>query len=143
MRVLLDTNILISYLLTPVSPDPNSTINKIVEDAVLEKFQLLLPDELLDELIKTVRTHRHLAQKINPEDLNSFLKLITEISQVIPQIKQPIPTLTRDPKDDFLIAYALVGSAEYLVTGDKDLLTLKKIEGVEIVNPKEFASRCL
>lgn len=47
--------------------------------------------------------------------------------------------MTRDPKDDYLIAYAVIGEADYLVTGDKDLLVLEQIAGVTIVTPARFA----
>jgi predicted nucleic acid-binding protein len=42
------------------------------------------------------------------------------------------------PNDDFIIATAVVGKAEYLVTLDKDLLVLKKHEGISIVTPTQF-----
>lgn len=50
-----------------------------------------------------------------------------------------IPRITRDLKDDYLLAYAVVGEADYLVTGDKDLLVLEKIGEVAIVSPADFA----
>jgi predicted nucleic acid-binding protein len=46
--------------------------------------------------------------------------------------------VTRDIKDDYLLAYALVGRADYLVTGGEDLLVLGDVEGVKIVRPAEF-----
>ena len=42
-------------------------------------------------------------------------------------------------KDDYLLAYALVGSADYLATGDDDLPDLGEVEGVRIVSPSDFA----
>ncbi len=51
---------------------------------------------------------------------------------------EPIPALTRDPEDDYLIVYALIGRAEYLVTGDRDLLVLERVESVDILTPNAF-----
>jgi hypothetical protein len=48
--------------------------------------------------------------------------------------------VTRDPKDDYLIAYALVGAADYRVTGDRDLLVLGQVDDVKIVTPRAFAT---
>lgn len=43
------------------------------------------------------------------------------------------------PDDDYILAAAVNAGCDYLVTGDKDLLTLKKLEGMSIVTPREFA----
>jgi uncharacterized protein len=135
MRVLLDANVLISYLLTP---GQNSAVTHIVDAAVLGEFQLLMPEELLDELEETVRTHEHLARRIPVEAMRPFVALLLEIAEIIPRITEPIPALTRDPEDDYLIAYALIGRAEYLVTGDRDLLVLERVESVDILTPNAF-----
>ncbi|MDI6689943.1 MAG: putative toxin-antitoxin system toxin component, PIN family [Actinomycetota bacterium] len=46
--------------------------------------------------------------------------------------------MCRDPEDDKFIDVALAAKADYLVTGDKDLLVLKNYRGVKILKPKEF-----
>lgn len=45
---------------------------------------------------------------------------------------------SRDPKDDMMLEAAVAGAAEYLVTGDQDLLVLKEFKGTRIVTPREF-----
>ena len=135
MRVLLDANVLISYLLTPAQ---HSAITHITEAAVTGEFQLLVPEELLEEVRETIRAHEHLARRISLEAMRSFVDLVLEIAEVIPRITEPIPSLTRDPEDDYLIAYALVGQADYLVTGDRDLLVLEYVEPVKILTPSAF-----
>jgi uncharacterized protein len=135
MRVLLDANVLISYLLTPAQ---NSAVTRIMDAAVLGEYPLLMPEDLLDELAETVRTHEHLARRIPESVLRTFVDLMLEIAEVIPRITEPIPALTRDPEDDYFIAYALIGRAEYLVTGDRDLLVLERVESVAILTPNAF-----
>ena len=49
-----------------------------------------------------------------------------------------IPSRCRDPKDDYLLELALVSDADFLVTGDKDLLEVKKIGNCQIVTAMEF-----
>lgn len=57
----------------------------------------------------------------------------------IDPIKGPVPAVTHDPDDDYVLAYALIGAADYLVTGDKGLLALQGlIDGLEIVTPAQF-----
>ncbi|MEA3408298.1 MAG: putative toxin-antitoxin system toxin component, PIN family [Chloroflexota bacterium] len=135
MRVLLNTNVLISYLL---SPQRKSPVNRILEAAFLGQIDLLFPKEVLDGLRRKIPQKPYLAERISPQQLEELVVLLGEISESIPTITMEIPAVTRDPKDDYLIAYALVGRADYLVTGDLDLLILEKVEDVEIVTPREL-----
>lgn len=135
-RVLLDTNILVSYLLTP---QKSSVIARIVEAGILGRFDLLLPEDLLDELVEKARTKSYLAERITPEEVRELVDVLCEVSEIIPKITQSIPAVTRDPKDDYLLAYALVGQADYLVTGDRDLLVLGQVEDTKIVTARDFA----
>ncbi|MEM7533787.1 MAG: putative toxin-antitoxin system toxin component, PIN family, partial [Chloroflexota bacterium] len=65
------------------------------------------------------------------------------IAEKVPQLEHEIPQICRDPKDDYLLAYAIAGKADYIVTGDKDLLVLEEIEGVKIVKVHDFVTECL
>lgn len=135
MRVLLDTNILISYLLTPAQ---NSPVTKIVTQGLLGDFVLLVPEELLQELKRKAHEKKYLVERIAPEEIGKFVDVLTGVSEPIPKIDEPIPAVTRDPKDDYLLAYALVGRADYLVSGDNDLLVLEQVGELSIVSPQEF-----
>lgn len=134
-RVLIDTNVLISYLL---APDSDSTIARIVEAAFEGEYILLIPDALLTELSNTIKARKHLAKRISVEQAEEFVALLKAIAEALPEVSEPIPAVTRDPKDDYLLAYALFGRADYLVTGDDDLLVLAEDVGVKIVPPAEF-----
>jgi len=134
MRVLFDTNVLISYLLTPKT----GTINTIVEAAFERKFQLLLPNEVVTELKKKIAKKSYLSEKISKSSIQKFTNAFSTIAEVLLPITQPIPKIGRDFKDDYLLAYSVVGDADYLVTGDKDLLVLRQVYKVKIVNPSKF-----
>ena len=136
MRVLIDTNVLVSYLLQPDAPGAvQATLRAFLE----EQFTLLVPGALLQELLVTVGGKPRLAKRIPPEDLTTFIAILEEFGEKVQEIAEPIPAVTRDPKDDYLLAYALVGEADYLVTGDKDLLELQgQITGLEILTPAQF-----
>lgn len=135
MRVLIDTNLIIAYLL---KPSEDSFIS-LVLDAVAEGVvTLLIPGALLDEIKNTVHRKPYLSQRISKTHLNRFLRLLNSIGEEIPLITEAIPHLTRDKKDDYLIAYAVVGQADYLISGDKDLLVLGKVQKVTVVNSRQF-----
>ncbi|MDO8671954.1 MAG: putative toxin-antitoxin system toxin component, PIN family [Dehalococcoidia bacterium] len=135
MRALFDTNIFISYLLSPTA---EGTIATIVEAAVDQAFTLILPGELVERFPTRVASKKYLAQRIKTEDANQLLELLVEVSEIIAPVGRPIPKVCRHVKDDYLLAYALVGRADYLVTGDDDLLVLGEVEGTKVVTPIGF-----
>ena len=135
MRVLIDTNVFISYLLTP---QQESGIHALLEAALTDQYTLLLPQDVLTELKTTIQNKSYLARQISPESLDSLLSMLLLVGEEIPLIKTPFPQITRDPKDDYLIAYAVIGEAKYLVTGDKDLLVLGTFDTIQLVTPAQF-----
>ena len=135
MRVLLDTNLYVSYLLTPESESPAI---RVLEAAVAGEFTLLLPEAVLDELAARVEEKPYLASRISPEELATLAEIVRSVAEIIPRIEEAIPAVTRDPKDDYLLAYAMVGRADYLVTGDRDLLALRQVDGVNVVTARRF-----
>ncbi len=138
MRVLVDTNVLISFLL---NPGEGGAIRSIFYALVEGKFTLLLPERFLDEMANTAQTKPRLAARISAERLNHFTALLRETEESVVEIKSLIPAVVRDPDDDYILAYALVGRADYLVTGDKDLLALsRQVPGLQILTPAQFVN---
>ena len=137
MRVLIDTNVLISFLIQPGS---QRAVGSVIRAALDGRFILLTPAALLDELTVTIHNRPHLARRIPLDDLDVFVALLAQAGERVPKIEDPFPAATRDRNDDYLLAYALVGRADYLVTGDKDLLTLAgQVSGLKILTPAHFA----
>ena len=136
-RTLFDANVFISYLLRPAR---GGTIGTLLDAAFAGVFTLLVADSLLEEFTRRVMTKPYLAQHISRHDLDVFAAALLAIAERIPTITSPIPAVVRDPKDDYLLAYALVGRADYLVTGDRDLLDLPPLAGLMIVTPAAFAA---
>lgn len=135
MRVLIDTNIFISYLL---SHKIDSFIDLILDEVVDRRIILLMPNKLLEELEETIKKKPYLRKAITIEKLERFLELLRLIGQSIPDIDEPYPLITRDSKDDYLVACAILGKADYLISGDKDLLVLERVGDVEIVHSGQF-----
>jgi hypothetical protein len=140
MRVLFDTNIFISYLLNRRTASP---ITQIVEAGILGEFTLLMPEAILEEFATKIPDKPYLAARITTSEMKQFAAILSAHSEMIPMITEPIPVVTRDPKDDYLLVYAVVGEADYLVTGDEDLLVLQRVQGVHICRPREFVEQVL
>lgn len=130
MRVVLDTNILISALIVQGGhPAPSRAW---IEGG----FTLLTCDDQLTEMRETLRKSA-LAARIRPHDAGRLMNDLKHFAEGV----DPLPHVRRspDPEDDFLLAAAEAGHADYLVTGDKSgLLALRKHEGTRIVTAKLF-----
>jgi putative PIN family toxin of toxin-antitoxin system len=143
IRALFDTNIFISYLLPSKA---GGAIEQILEAAFDEAFTLLIAEEVVQEFSAKVASKSYLRERISKEAADELMAAVLVVAEVIPGISNGtgalsvsgFPVVTRDAKDDYLLAYALLGRADYLVTGDDDLLVLGEIEGVKIVPPAEF-----
>jgi putative PIN family toxin of toxin-antitoxin system len=131
MRVLIDTNLWISYLLTR---NDKSTIRQVVQACLSGRVGLVVPRELVAELRVTVR-YPHLVQRIRQDELELLLRQIRAVGEPPPFLPEETPRYSRDRKDDYLVAYGLLLEVDYLVTGDRDLLALGQIEQLHIVTP--------
>ncbi|MEZ4638031.1 MAG: hypothetical protein R2856_24235 [Caldilineaceae bacterium] len=90
MRLLLDANIFISYLL---QPDEVSSITLIVEACVVGKATLLLPEALLAELAERVIHKPYLNARIQPEELAYLVTLLRQVGETISTIESAIPAV--------------------------------------------------
>jgi len=135
MKVLLDTNIFISYLL---SKREGGTIRCVVEACFLRtEVKLIFPNELRAEILSVWERKPRLQKVIPRQRLESVLLQVQGVAEVPDAIKE-IGQYTRDPKDDYLIAYGLIEQADYLVSGDEDLIILRQIRNLLIISPSEF-----
>lgn len=133
--VILDTNILLSYVVWP-----GATIIKTVEFTFGPKAQLLISHATYDE------AQRKLAQFIArgvvaPERVEVLLAMLNESAEWVPILQHV--QLCRDPKDDKFLSLAMNGQADYIVTGDKDLLVLKKVGRTKIITPQVFMAKMM
>ena len=127
-----DTNVWISAVLE------GKTAAKIVELLTDKTFQLIISDKLFEELIFTVRRAK-LNTALNDFDREVFISLIKANARFIkPSLKLNI---CRDSEDDKLLECAVEVKADFVVTGDSDLLTLNPFRGIEIIKPAEFLKR--
>jgi hypothetical protein len=135
IRVVVDTSVLIRYLIKP-----STAIRELIEDHWLDgDIQMVTAPSLIDEL-RNVLQRDYIKALIRPEEGQALLEAIYRKADILPQLGE-VPSFTRDPKDDKFIAYALAGNAEYVVSVDNDLLVLRALQGLRVMTPYDFANR--
>ena len=128
IKVIFDTNIWISFLI-------GKRLASIKEFISNGKIQIVLTEQLITE-IELVTQRPKLQKYFNQESVEELLFLIETIGKIYP-IK-PKHHLSRDAKDNFLLDLIDKSKADYLVTGDNDLLELSKFKTATILTPKQF-----
>ena len=128
MRIIVDTNLWISILI-------KHRLRKLTAGLSDGQITLVVWNELVDEIIRVFRRPKFSgcyseAQLIT---LRAFLDENTEKHIINGAVMG-----CRDPKDDFLLELAAVSSADFLVTGDRDLLELRGIGECRIISPTDF-----
>ena len=134
MLIVLDTNVLVSAFLTKQGV-PNLSVSGW-EGGV---FRLVTSEEQLAELDR-VLPYDKLSQRISPEeaaDLLTRMRISAHVAENLPDVGY-----SQDPDDNLLLATAIAGKADLLVTGDqKHLLPLGIVEGIPIVSPRDALER--
>jgi len=129
VKLVLDTNILISALLTKNTP-PDQLYQAWVQGA----FDLVSSDWQLEEL-KRVLGYKKLRPFIREHEASLLIENLDSIAIMVADLV-PI-TASPDPDDNWIIATAIAGEADMIVSGDKsDLLSLGSVQGIGIVNPR-------
>ncbi len=121
--MLVDTNLWVTYLLP--SSAPNRPITRLLQLIQEGAVVLLVPDDLLEELEDTVARKPSLSRRILVEDVRALIDALRTVGEAVVYGSEPPPRVTRDPKVDYLIATALEGDADFLLSGDADLLALR------------------
>ncbi len=130
MKIVLDTNVLVSGIIWKGTP------RQVLELWADGKWQ---PFASMDMVVEYQRVILELTAKY-PETTVDAMELLNEFVASCVIVK-PIVTekkISRDPDDDKFILAALSTNADYLVSGDNDLLTLEKFGGTEIIKPSAF-----
>ncbi len=127
-KVVLDTNIYISGLLFP------GNARKILKLAIENRVHAFISDPMLRELSDVLRREKF---KLLEEQILEFIREVKNITAlVVPE--QQIVGICRDSKDHILLECAVKAKADYIISGDKDLLVLKEFLGTKIIFPEEY-----
>jgi len=129
-RVVLDTNILISAL------GWNGKLRDIFKKCTCKKLHLVTSYEQIEELHKAMRYEKF---NFKQKQIDIFLSVILNIAEIT-QIEGKLKIIHEDPKDDAIIETAIVGKADYLISGDRHLLKLKEQGNIKILTPAAFVN---
>jgi len=130
IRAVLDTNLLVSYLLTQ-----SATMSRLISHWEQGHFIYLISPTILAELKEVV--YRPRLRRLMRVDPAVLLDVIEADAQLVPG-KLKLTGVCRDPKDDPFIACAVEGQASYLVTGDDDLLSMGSYRGITMIRAYDF-----
>jgi uncharacterized protein len=127
-RIIIDTNLWISFLIT-------KDFTKLDEIIFTRQGVLVFSQELLDEFL-TVAKRPKFRRFFSPADTEEILETIDQYADFV-KVQTQID-VCRDSKDNFLLSLAIDGQADFLLTGDKDLLDLNKFGETVIITISDF-----
>ena len=136
MRIVLDTNVLVSAILSPRSASAQ-IIGLVLDDAL----NLAISRDILDEAYRIVRYPKlvRLMKKhsVTPEEVESVIERLSALSIVTPG-ELTLDVIHEDPSDNIILACAVEGEADFIISGDRHLTGLKEFNGITIINPATF-----
>ena len=127
-RVIFDTNVWISFLIGKRL----SSIKNLISDG---QIKIIITQQLLDE-INDVTSRERIKKHFQKQTVQEFIELLKNIAEHVDIV--PTHFISRDPKDNFLLDLIDFSKADYLVTGDKDLLEHTPFKTAIILTPAAF-----
>ena len=129
MRILFDTNVLFSAFIA------HGACAGLYEEC-LQRARIVVSPDILAELEEKLTAKA----KLSAAESREVIRAVRADAEVVKATPLPKP-VCRDPDDDMILAAALAAHADVLVTGDQDLLVLKKFQGIPILNPRDCLAR--
>ncbi len=135
MRIVLDTNIVVSSYIVPVGAPA-----RIMAAWRGEAFVLVVSTWVLAEYEHSLNYPRvRRRHGLTAEEIAQHVADIRELATLVEPTSVP-RVVPDDPDDDQILALALAGEADFVVSGDPDLLDLRQYQGIRILSPAAFAS---
>ena len=129
MRIVLDTNVLVSALI--LDGKPRALLNIIIT----KNHKMIFSRKIIEEFVK-VTSEPRIQKYVTRLEVARFLHDLAPLSKIVP-VRSKLKVV-RDPHDNPILATAYDGHARYLVTGDEGLLTLGKFRKVKIVKVSDM-----
>jgi putative PIN family toxin of toxin-antitoxin system len=127
-RIIIDTNLLISFLIT-------KNFTRLDEIIFSKKCVLIFSQELLEEFL-TVAKRPKFRRFFSSSEIEEILETIQEYAEFVEVTSKTV--VCKDPKDNFLLSLSMDGNADFLLTGDNDLLILTKFRKTSIITISDF-----
>lgn len=132
MRIVLDTNVAISAIISSGAP------NRILRLAETGTIRIAISQEILEELSGVLRRGKfrpYLAQAgLTPY---AAYRAYVALVHIFP-VTQSLTVITKDPSDNMFLACAVISGASFIISGDRHLLALNEFQGIKIVTPRQF-----
>jgi len=128
MRILFDTNTLISAVIANGKP------RKLLLMALANEFDLVSSNELLKEFENVISRPKF---KLSSLEINKFVNTVRKTVKIV-KVKSDFKVVKDDPEDDKVLNASYDAKVVYIVTGDSDLLKLKKFKGIKIVTASKL-----
>lgn len=132
MRIVLDTNVLVSGIISPGAP------RHLIDRAKAQQFDFytseILLAELLDVLSRTKFNARLARAGLTPRGIVEELRCLAHLVAVS---SRPPRVVATDPDDDHVLACAIAAKAHLIVSGDSDLLAMEQYQEIQIIAPAE------
>lgn len=128
LKLVIDTNLWISFIIS-------NKLNELEPILLNKNCKILFSSELVGELQATI-TKPKLQQYFSNNALEEMLNVFDEFIEFV-DVKSKVQ-ICRDPNDDFLLAISKDGKADFLITGDKDLLEIEQFEETSIIKYSDF-----
>lgn len=137
LRVTLDTNVFVSSLLTP------SGASAQVLDAWRKRRYLLITSPAILAEIQATLNYPHIRNKyfIKNDDIRHLTTLLEKDALLVPGEAVIVGITLADPKDLMVLACAVDGQADWIVTGDHHLLELGEYQGISILTIRQFLEK--
>jgi len=136
IRAVLDTNVWVSAMLTPGNPPA-----KILELALAGKMRVIISPGIIRQIgqvLKYPKVKKVLKKRqFTSQEVDDIILKLLKVA-LITSGKSLADGVSGDPADDMIIACALEGRADFIISGDHHLTDLKNYQGIEIVAPSTF-----
>ena len=137
IRAVLDANVFVSALIRPAGP-PGRILRHLVERRA---FELVISPSILVEVERSLAYPRvRRSVSLSGEDRDLWIAALGVIGELVTGEGES-PSVPDDPDDEKYLAAAIEGRADLIVSGDRHLLDLGVVDGIEIVSPREFLDR--
>lgn len=135
-RLVLDTNVFVSAVLSPRGKPAlilklalGGAVELVISRAMIEEMTKVLHYSRLVKLLKK--------NKISVEEVEAFIINLDTVAEIT-KGELVLEVIKEDPTDNMILACAVEGVADFIISGDAHLLRLAKFEGIEIVTPAAF-----
>ena len=133
IRTVLDVNVFVSAAIVE-----GGAHDRIVRAWRENRIAVIISPVMIEDLADVLkRRHIRRRYRITDHDAGRFLRVVRSYATIVPG-RVEVAVVKKDPDDDAVIAAAVEGAADYIVTGDPHLLEIGSYAGIRIVTPAQF-----